>query len=743
MRAAYENAPTGEGRGAESNEAGSFGSDPTPIAVDLREAQRFLTVLDPDAKSWHFRTFPDTGSGGGKNHTGTLSDAATDLQLDNGNGRGVFVVVNDGGGKDADIARVRAVFADFDGTPMPDRFDFDPHLIIESSASKFHVYWLVDGLEVDAFKPTQQAIAARYGSDPSVCNPSRVMRLPGFVHRKGEPFQTRIIHESGALPYAAGDVLAAFPQASKETPRSEHATGTGERVVSEERHGDLLKLAARFARQVHFDGLGSDAALAALFAEAARGRWTREVPADEIRRAFDGALDKCRRGEWKQADQPGVDDPDDEPPEPRLIEVAVGNLMSAKVVAPRFVAAPIIPRGVATLLGGHGGGGKTNGALLMVAHTACGRPWAGFEFEQCKGVFISLEDSGDKVRFTLRRIVETYRLDPELVAANVRIFDGTQGDAALMTELNDHGNRTLVPTPLMVEMEAACAGAGLIVVDNASDGFDGNENDRRQVRGFMRRLAGIAKANDAGLVLLAHIDKHAARSGGSGNNYSGSTAWHNSARSRLALVDEEGAIELRHEKCNLAKKADPVRLAWNDLGVLIPVAVDTASANASADLIASADADHVFQVVRVAVESGEIITTSTAGPHTTVHALEALPELGKVYRDKSGRKRVRAAIVRLAREGRIVRATYTTPSRNVRECWQPSELTQPAPASGEKSATNLRWLDTPIPPCATNAQSGDCVSSVDAPTNATNATNADECQRCDGEGCRHCVEAAL
>ena len=68
----------------------------------------------------------------------------------------------------------------------------------------------------------------------------------------------------------------------------------------------------------------------------------------------------------------------------------------------------------------------------------------------------------------------------------------------------------------------------------------------------------IAREHDAAVVLLAHIDKAAARNGGQGNSYSGSTAWHNSARSRLALVEDEATgLELLHEKANFGKKRDP------------------------------------------------------------------------------------------------------------------------------------------------------------------------------------------
>jgi len=194
--------------------------DAAHLAPNLAEASRFLALIDEDAESFSLRSFPDGRRGQGHNYDGTPYGLKGQTTRDNAQGRGLFFVVNAGGHTDDSIDRVRAVFADFDGTPMPERFDLEPHAIVNTSAGRYHVYWLVDGLPLEQFSPTQRAIAGRYGSDPSVSNLSRVMRLPGFIHRKpadpkkghdGKPFRSHIIHESGALPYSAAKVLAAFP----------------------------------------------------------------------------------------------------------------------------------------------------------------------------------------------------------------------------------------------------------------------------------------------------------------------------------------------------------------------------------------------------------------------------------------------------------------------------------------------------------------------------------------------------
>jgi hypothetical protein len=106
---------------------------------------------------------------------------------------------------------------------------------------------------------------------------------------------------------------------------------------------------------------------------------------------------------------------------------------------------------------------------------------------------------------------------------------------------------------------------GLVLVDNASDAFGGDEIQRRQVRAFMRALAEVARLTNCALMLLAHVDKNTSRNkrAEGGEGYSGSTAWHNSARSRLFLSrGENGLLTLEHQKSNLGRMRDPVTLEW-------------------------------------------------------------------------------------------------------------------------------------------------------------------------------------
>lgn len=375
-----------------------------------------------------------------------------------------------------------------------------------------------------------------------------------------------------------------------------------------------------------------------------------------------------------------------------LRRVSLGGFMSQAAVAWPFAVYPLVPRDLVTLLAGHGGAGKSMLMLTWMAHAACGRAWSGFDFEQCRCLYVSLEDPGDLVRYRLKRICEAYNLDAEAVEANLRILDVADGDASLAVEFNEQGVRRLSFTGRWVELTEEVADVGWIAIDNASDAFDGNENERRQVRAFLRRLTDLAAEHGAALTLLAHIDKAAAKNGASGNSYSGSTAWHNSVRSRLALTTgDDGTVTLTQEKLNLGKKADPVNLQWNDHGVLMPAQQGRAE---SPELLTQRreDAATALGVLQSAARVGLTVAAATSGSSTAWHSLEPLPDLPAIFKGRGdGRRRLHVALLRLSEEGLIERERYQAASRNYRERWA---LTK----AGENFARNLRASGPPIPP---------------------------------------------
>jgi hypothetical protein len=190
-----------------------------------KEAARFLAALDPEATFFTFQTFDDNKERKDQKLVrvlhGSLAEHWPTLQSLNEQGAGIFVTVNETDGKGRkkeNIVRVRALYDDLDGAPLEPVLanGRPPHIITETSPQRWHTYWRVFDFPLDQFTSAQKALIECFGGDPSVHDLPRVMRLPGFIHRKGEPFLTRIVSTSEAPPYKPTD----FPQAKpKEAPK--------------------------------------------------------------------------------------------------------------------------------------------------------------------------------------------------------------------------------------------------------------------------------------------------------------------------------------------------------------------------------------------------------------------------------------------------------------------------------------------------------------------------------------------
>lgn len=380
---------------------------------------------------------------------------------------------------------------------------------------------------------------------------------------------------------------------------------------------------------------------------------------------------------------------------------------------PAHVIDRLVPRGVVTLLGAHGGAGKSVLALTLAAHVATGRTWAGHGIDHGRALFVSLEDPGTLVNFRLRKIADAYGLDQDTIAANLSILDGSDTDAALAGETREDGVTRLGHTSAMGELRQAAKGSSLIVVDNASDAADFNENDRRMVRGFVRRLAQVARENDAGLILLAHIDKLAARNGAQGNTYSGSTAWHNSARSRLALVNSEGAVELWQEKAQFGSLVEPIRLHWSEHGVLLPLA------SAAAHTQKQDDAGHVLAALRAAWAAGVDVSAARTGPTTTQHVLSTFDELAKHLRGAPGRLAFWSALGKLQASGKVTKVEIVTGARNRKTVLVAGDCVGPV---GSESACVIS--PHPYGDISRHEGAGVCVGSAWVPNGEPTQTNA-------------------
>jgi len=140
---------------------------------------------------------------------GSLTRHWPELSALNECGYNIFMLVNTVSGKKrtADqVNKVNALYVDYDGKDWSadkddieaflDKFPVRPHMVVETSPGCYHVYWLVNDVQLDQFSDAQKKLAAMFNSDPKVSDLPRVMRMPGTTNWKREtPFLAKIIYK--------------------------------------------------------------------------------------------------------------------------------------------------------------------------------------------------------------------------------------------------------------------------------------------------------------------------------------------------------------------------------------------------------------------------------------------------------------------------------------------------------------------------------------------------------------------
>lgn len=160
----------------------------------------FLTGSPETVMDWRVINDRDKGSHG-RNIRGTLAQCYNELAEYNAAHWGVFVCINqlDGVGHHLNnVAAVRAHVVDLDN-PMTAQDSYNralnsnlpPHMAVQSSSGKYHLYWLMQPYNHNEFYTEQQRkFIQLYQSDPTIIDATRVLRVPGFNHCKAEPIQT-------------------------------------------------------------------------------------------------------------------------------------------------------------------------------------------------------------------------------------------------------------------------------------------------------------------------------------------------------------------------------------------------------------------------------------------------------------------------------------------------------------------------------------------------------------------------
>lgn len=348
--------------------------------------------------------------------------------------------------------------------------------------------------------------------------------------------------------------------------------------------------------------------------------------------------------------------------------VPIGDLDTASSVAPAdFVWERLVPTEVVTLFAAHGGTGKSYLSLMLCVAVAVGLPLFGLATRRCKVAFFSGEDGASMLRYRVQFLCRQMGVKASDLEGRLLILDGTDGDPRLYVEAAGRRGGDLTPTFLRLRDLMVSEEIGLIVLDNASDTFDANEISRAQVRTFMRALTGLARECKAGCVLLSHVDKSTSRGdrGANPEGYTGSTAWHNSARSRLFMRREaDGGLVLEHQKSNLsAGLMQPLRLVWPKDGIPVLDGAVEPMVQAIAD---SANTKALLRLIHEYSSRGEMIAAAETSPSNAYKKLVHEPNFPKRLK----RSELWVLLREAERKKYLCRSTIRTQDRKHREVWE-------------------------------------------------------------------------
>lgn len=336
--------------------------------------------------------------------------------------------------------------------------------------------------------------------------------------------------------------------------------------------------------------------------------------------------------------------------------------------AQEWALADLIPSGHPTLLNGHGGAGKSTLAATFACCAAAGREFLGKATKRSNVVFFSGEDPAELLLRRLDRICRHLEIDPRVLRERLHVLDATDFDPVLFFERRSDGSRSGATTPTYAALARFVEhhAIDLLIVDNASDTFEADEINRAMVRAFIRSLVRLVRPRNGAVLLLAHVDKGTSRAGKSPTNsegYSGSTAWHNSARSRLLLLEKDpGVFELQHQKSNLGPKHAPIALEWPADGLLQRPAE---AGGFVAAMGFKADAKALLRLIHEFGQRGEFVAHGTTSPSNAARLLAQERTYPKAL--KPGE--VFALLRDAERDGWLAKDEYRDANRKSRERW--------------------------------------------------------------------------
>jgi putative DNA primase/helicase len=556
----------------------------TEGTIDRSQFDHYLRMLDPNAKWFTFQTFtdcekdkPDPDPLARVLNLSRFTRPILDLYAQ---GAGVWVTVNDtqgNGRKKEAVTRIRAVWHE-DDDGYDGEFPLEPSLVVETSVeisddhhhSHFHRYWFVadewpaDTQGVKDFDGVMACMIASYSSCKGAKDISRVLRMPGFMHRKNpaKPHMVRVVG-GNRRRYPRARILEAFPPPERVTSAlgnghagngADHADLVRQVLTGENFHASLTSLAWRHtgagmpAGQVveHLRGI-----MLSIPDQNRDDRWKArfaEIPklvnsavskhSEPQANGGNGAVVQLNRSERRAAQSEAR----------RIVSTRLSNVKMRPI---EWVWSGRIAQGKHTTIAGEPGVSKSTLLYWVAAAVSKGHLWPCGEGKAPIGsvIILSAEDGAEDT------------IKPRILAAK-----GDDEKVHIITAAKD-GEGTVSSFTLQQDLQALermideIGDVVIVIIDPISsylgDRVDGHSNT--DIRRVVEPLHEMADRKKVAVLTNTHFSKAgAANKSRASHRFIGSTAFVALPRVAFAVVidpeDEDRRLVL-HVKNNIAKAA--------------------------------------------------------------------------------------------------------------------------------------------------------------------------------------------
>lgn len=474
-----------------------------------------------------------------------LDEAAEWAEQMNGHGLNVYAVRNPvraastGSATDADIIAAFSLWADCDdGASAGNIRRFDGPRWSASVRTgttpeqRVHIYWRLAEpcFDLAAWRAMQETIAAHFGSDRTVVNPSRIMRIGGTVaypdsrkQAKGyvkEVTRFRCTYTDGPrAPVTLDQMRRVFGAAKPASTALQIDVGPQpldrertriQALSGQEWHNAVIRLVASYVSR----GL-SDDEIHGLTDPLTLSGYTVEQTRREVQTAIDGA----RRKGWTPEEPPFAAPPhippqtshklptEAEDAAPLSWPTLLDDFNELALPRRRWVYGTDYIRGFLSVVASAGGIGKTSQAIVEALAICTGRSLLGAEVrEPCRVWVLNLEDPRAEMQMRALAAMKHYGIQPDQIAGRLYL-DGEDTAAICLAAESRNGVATNDALLSYMIERVRAENIGVVIIDPFISTHLVNENSNAAIQAVTAMFRKLARETDCAVSLVHHVRK--------------------------------------------------------------------------------------------------------------------------------------------------------------------------------------------------------------------------------------------